>query len=106
MNDNYLIVGKWYRITNGLSSGIGDNIWYGKFLEIRNTIVTCSEFISNNTLKQHEGNFGSIKSYNFTEIKLSEIESILPNEHPDKLINQIDNLNYVEPLINLLKQIE
>ena len=105
MNDNYLIVGKWYRLTDGKSTGIGNNIWYGKFSGIVNTIVTCSEYISNGTLKKHKGRFGQIKSYNFTEIKLSEIESMLPDNHPDKLINQIDNLSYVEPLIRLLKEI-
>lgn len=61
-----LVVGKWYKITNGKSLAIGEKPWYGKFQEINSNIVTCSEFINSNGKLGENGKFGTIGTYTFT----------------------------------------
>lgn len=100
MKKENLIVGQWYRITNGKSTSIGNDIWYGKYLKLEKGVIHTSNHI-HSKFTDCEGNFGQPGQYTFTPIPISEIEHLLPEEHPDK-IKRIDDL---EPLIKLLKQI-
>lgn len=100
MNKEKLIVGKWYRITNGKSLSIGNDIWYGKYLTSEGNLITTSNHI-HHTLTDYRGNFGEPGQYTFTPIDISEIDHLLPDNHPDK-IKSIDDL---EPLLKLLKEI-
>lgn len=102
MKKEDFIVGQWYRITNGRSTSIGNDIWYGKFLRIRDSIIVTSNHIHHNLQPfEVEGNFGKLGQYTFTPIDISEINHLLSDGHPDKIIP--NNNNHIKSLIKLIK---
>lgn len=108
MKQTALIVGQWYRITDGESSGVGNELWYGKFLEIdeNNIIITSNHYSGNTGFHDRKGNFGKPGSYTFTKVELEEITPYLPKNHPDRIKPiVINDLSHIEPLKKLLENL-
>ncbi len=106
MKEN-LIVGHWYKVTDGLLSRvIKNNIWYIKYLKDDKGFIESSEHIHNLDYHNHIGNFGKIEDYTFTPINLSEIFDYLPDNHPDKVkIKKTIDKSHNKILIKLLKNV-
>ncbi len=95
-----LIKGQWY-INTSWSMSIAGNFNYqiGNDLYFTEYVTADGRHIVNN--------FVNHTSSIYYEVPLSKILEFLPDGHIDKLpiIDNLDNLSYVEPLIKLLTDI-
>ena len=53
---------------------------------MRDNIVIAGEYWHN--YLDTNGNFGNVGDYTFTEVPLSEIQHLLPEGHPDKIVKE------------------